>query len=137
MVTQFGMSDLGPVSFSEEEETVFLGREVTRTHNQSNETLQRIDAAIQRISRECYEQAAKLLADNRPKLEKLAKALIRHETLSAEEVELVLNDGDVEKYRSAHGTSRDPRKGAEATAEGRRGEDALPGLDRGTAPGLA
>ncbi|MHC4549756.1 MAG: ATP-dependent zinc metalloprotease FtsH [Planctomycetota bacterium] len=136
MVTQFGMSDLGPVTFGEEEEHVFLGREITRTHNQSDETLKRIDEAIQTISKQCYARAEQVLKENREKLEKLAKALIRYETLSAEEVDLVLQDGNVEAHRAAHG--RQPtRKGPAASREDQKGPDTLPGLDRGPAPEFA
>jgi cell division protease FtsH len=132
MVTQFGMSDLGPLSFYEDEETIFIGREITRTHHHSDETIHRIDEAIQRISRECHERAEKLLKDNREKLEKLATALIRFETLSADEVDIVLQDGDVEAYRTATET---PSHRPEPSKE--KKPASLPGLDRGPAPGFA
>jgi cell division protease FtsH len=130
MVTQFGMSELGPLSFAEEEEHVFLGREITRTHNQSDETLRRIDKEIQEISRHCYQRAETILTENRTKLEKLAKALMRYETLSAEEIEIVLADGDVEAYRNSH-RPQPPRPGPKPAAKD------LPGLDRGPATEFA
>jgi cell division protease FtsH len=129
MVTQFGMSEMGPLTYAEEEEHVFLGREITRTHNQSDETLRRIDAQIQEISRQCHERAEKLLTENRTKLEKIAKALMRFETLSAEEVEIVLSDGDVEAYRTAQ-RPVPPKAAGKAPKE-------LPGLDRGPATEFA
>jgi cell division protease FtsH len=135
MVTQFGMSDLGPLSFSEEEEHVFLGREITRTHNQSDDTLQKIDKEMRAISQECYERALKILTENRDRLEKLAKALIRHETLSAEEVDIVLQDGDVEAYREARGQA--PSASGQTPKQDKKGPDSLPGLDRGPAPEFA
>jgi cell division protease FtsH len=131
MVTQFGMSELGPLSFAEEEEHVFLGREITRTHNQSDETLRKIDAQIQGISRECYERAQALLAEHKSKLEKLAKALVRFETLSAEEVDIVLADGDVEAYRAAQRPIPPKATGQKPASK------ELPGLDRGPATELA
>jgi cell division protease FtsH len=131
MVTQFGMSELGPLSFAEEEEHVFLGREITRTHNQSDETLRKIDAQIQGISRQCYERAQALLTENRVKLEKLAKALVRFETLSAEEVDIVLADGDVEAYRTAQRPTPPKAAGPKAASK------ELPGLDRGPATEFA
>ena len=129
MVTQFGMSDMGPLNFLEEEEHVFLGREVTRTHNQSNDTLERIDTAIRGITDECYERAKQILHDNKMKLEKLAKALIRYETLSAEEVDIVLQDGDIEAFRRS---TRPPTPPAAQPVKPK--PDSLPGLDRGPAP---
>ena len=135
MVTQFGMSDLGPLSFSEEEEHVFLGREITRTHNQSDDTLQKIDKEMRAITEECYERAQKILTENRDRLEKLAKALIRHETLSAEEVDIVLQDGDVEAYRESRGQA--PSASGQTPKQDKKGPDSLPGLDRGPAPEFA
>ncbi len=131
MVTQFGMSEMGPLAFAEEEEHVFLGREITRTHNQSDETLRRIDAEIQEISKQCYERAQALLTENRTKLEKLAKALVRFETLSAEEVDIVLADGDVEAYRNAQRPAPPKAAGPKAASK------ELPGLDRGPATEFA
>jgi len=132
MVTQFGMSDLGPLTYSEEEEHVFLGREVTRTHNQSDETLQQIDEAIRKIMRDCYERAQKLLEENRDKLEKLAKALNRYETLNADEVDIILADGDLDAYRRSLGGPTTPK--AQPTPKDDKNTDTLPGLDRGPAP---
>jgi cell division protease FtsH len=137
MVTQFGMSELGPLSFSEDEETVFIGREITRTRHHSNETIQRIDAAIQEISDDCYKRAQELLEQNRVNLEKLATALFKYETLSAEDVDIVLQDGDLDAYRKANTVASGPRRSEEPSAEKEKDPDALPGLDRGTAPGYA
>ncbi len=138
MVTQFGMSELGPLSYSEEEETVFLGREITRTHNHSDQTVQRIDAAIRAISDECYQRAERLLTANREKLEKIAQALIRHETLTAEEVNLILEDGDLDAFRGS-GDRPPPMPKPKSTGNGEEGKqrDPLPNLDRGPAPGFA
>jgi cell division protease FtsH len=136
MVTQFGMSELGPVSYQEEEETLFIGREITRTHHHSNETIDRIDRAVQRISEECHGRAAKLLGENRDKLQKLAEALVQFETLSAEEVDIVLQDGDVEAYRTATATAAGAPR-TERSDEKEKKPESLPGLDRGPAPGYA
>ena len=131
MVTQFGMSELGPITYGEEEEHVFLGREITRTHNQSDDTLKKIDAAIREISRQCYDKADKILAENRTKLEKVAKALIRYETLSLEEVQIALADGDIEAYRNAQRPVPPKASGPKAASK------ELPGLDRGPATEFA
>jgi len=139
MVTQFGMSEMGPLAFAAEEETLFIGREITRTHNHSDDTIRRIDAAMRKISDECYERAEKLLGDNREKLELIAKALIQHETLNAAEVDIVLHGGDVEAYRKANNP---PPPTPKAEGDGKEKEkgadpDSLPGLDRDPAPGFA
>ncbi len=138
MVTQYGMSDLGPLTYGDEEDTVFLGREITRSHDHSDDTAKRIDAAIHEICDACYAKASKLLSENRDKLEKLATALIEWETLSADEVDLVLNDGDVAAHRKSMEVPSGP---SPATAEGETekstDDESLPGLDRGPAPGFA
>jgi len=137
MVTQYGMSELGPLAFGENEDTVFLGREVTRHQAHSAQTIQRIDDAIEKISRDCYRKAEKLLTENRDKLEKIAKALTVYETLNAEEVEIVLQGGDVEEHRAKH---KPPPPKTPPTAPATNEEekpDALPGLDRDPKPGFA
>jgi len=138
MVTQFGMSELGPLSYGQDEEPVFLGREITRTHRHSNQTIDRIDAAIREIGEQCYQRAETLLKENRDKLDKLAAALFKYETLSAEEVEIVLHDGDLDAFRKTRDAVAARQDEAEHRAAGEsEGPDALPGLDRDPAPGLA
>jgi len=135
MVTQFGMSDtLGPLNYSQDEETLFLGREITRTHNHSDSTVQRIDAEIARISQSCYKQAEDLLTENREKLELLAKALVRYEALNADEVALVMQGGDVDAHRRA---KEAPPPSSKPVVGERKEPDPLPRLDRGPAPGFA
>ncbi|MHC4847423.1 MAG: ATP-dependent zinc metalloprotease FtsH [Planctomycetota bacterium] len=135
MVTQYGMSELGPLAFGDNEDTVFLGREVTRHQTQSAQTSQRIDDAIEKISRDCYRKAEKILTENRDKLELVAAALTEFETLSAEEVQLALDGGDIEQLRASK--KPPPPPPATPTAEGKPKPDALPGLDRDPKPGFA
>jgi len=136
MVTQYGMSELGPLAFGENEDTVFLGREVTRHQAHSAQTIQRIDDAIEKISRDCYRKAEKVLTENRDKLEKIADALGVFETLTAEEVDIVLAGGDVEKHRAKHKPPSAPPT-APVTKDEKKKPDALPGLDRDPKPGFA
>jgi len=87
MVTQFGMSDkLGPLAYGENQEEVFLGHSVTRTQNISESTAQDIDAEIRRIIDECYTRAHTILTDNMDQLQKVANALLEHETLSGDDM---------------------------------------------------
>jgi cell division protease FtsH len=136
MVTQYGMSELGPLAFGDNEETVFLGRELTRHQTQSAQTSQRIDDAIEKISRDCYRKAEKILTENRDKLEIVAAALTEFETLSAEEVELALSGGDIEALRASKKPPPAPPPAAPTTEEQPK-PDALPGLDRDPKPGFA
>jgi len=87
MVTEWGMSDtLGPMTYSENEGEVFLGRSVTTHQAISDETMQKVDLEIRRIIDEQYHLARKLLEDNRDKVEAMSKALLEWETIDAEQI---------------------------------------------------
>ena len=87
MVTKFGMSDqLGPLTYGENEDEVFLGRSITRHQQMSEETAKKIDTEIKRIVDEGYKKAKKILTEKIDDLHKLAKALLLYETLSGEEI---------------------------------------------------
>lgn len=82
-----GMSDvLGPMTYSENEGEVFLGRSVTTHQAISDETMQKVDKEIRRIIDEQYHLARRLLEENRDKVEAMTKALLEWETLDAEQV---------------------------------------------------
>jgi cell division protease FtsH len=98
MVTRWGMSDLlGPLQYAEAEEEVFLGYSVNRQRNMSNETAQAIDKEIRRIVDEGYARARTVLEENRSQLETLAKALLEYETLSGDEIKVVLDGGQIDR----------------------------------------
>ncbi len=87
MVTKFGMSDqLGPLTYGENEDEVFLGRSITRHQQMSEETAKKIDVEIKRIVDEGYKKAKKILTEKIDDLHKLAKALLVYETLSGKEI---------------------------------------------------
>ncbi len=91
MVTEFGMSEkLGPLSLGKRHGPVFLGRDLVETRNYSEEIAYEIDKEIRRIIDECYERASALIADNRDKLERVAKVLLEKESLEGEQLERVL-----------------------------------------------
>jgi cell division protease FtsH len=92
MVTKWGLSErLGPLTYSEEEGEVFLGHSVTQHKNVSDETAHTIDAEIRAIVDRNYERASKLLADNIDKLHLMADALIKYETIDAEQIEDIMS----------------------------------------------
>ncbi|HEX4612106.1 MAG TPA: ATP-dependent zinc metalloprotease FtsH, partial [Urbifossiella sp.] len=91
MVTQFGMSDrLGPVYFRQNDEHVFLGKEIHEPRDFSEGTAKIIDEEVQRIMTGALDRATELLSANRDKLDRLTEALLLHEELDADEVERVL-----------------------------------------------
>ncbi len=91
MVTQYGMSErLGPLTFGEKDEMVFLGREIGEQRNYSEAVAQEIDNEVRNIVTEAYERARQIITLHRDKLEALARKLIEVETLDANEVRSLL-----------------------------------------------
>ena len=91
MVCEWGMSDMGPITFGKREEQIFLGKEYTRHKDYSEKTAEDIDAEIMNIISERYNYSKKLLLDNKETLINLAKALLERETLDASEIDDVIN----------------------------------------------
>jgi cell division protease FtsH len=86
MVCEWGMSRLGPISFGEKDQPVFIGREVSRQDDFSDDTARIIDTEVKRILDTAYRDTAKLLKANMGKLKVLAETLLEKETLDAFEV---------------------------------------------------
>ncbi|MDE2681742.1 MAG: ATP-dependent zinc metalloprotease FtsH [Verrucomicrobiota bacterium] len=94
MVCQFGMSDkLGMVMYGGENEYVFLGRDMAKSKEYSEDTAQKIDAEMMLITKESYERAQKLISDNRDKLDVIAESLLEYETLDGKQVEEIVRTG--------------------------------------------
>ena len=87
MVTRFGMSEeLGPLTYGENEDEVFLGRSITRHQHMSEETAKKVDMEIKKIVDAGYHKAKKILTEKIDDLHKLAKALLLFETLTGDEI---------------------------------------------------
>jgi cell division protease FtsH len=86
MVCEWGMSDLGPLSFGSKEEPVFLGRDFAQRADYSEDTAIRIDHEVSRIVQTGYESAHSVLSRNREVLDRVARELLERETLDGEEV---------------------------------------------------
>ena len=96
MVTEWGMSDqLGFQHFGNREELLFLGREVSRTNDMSEDTARKIDAEVKRILDECYQKAVDILTANRAKLDLLTDVLVERESLDGRDVDEVLKHGRI------------------------------------------
>jgi cell division protease FtsH len=92
MVCEWGMAEsLGPVTYGQEEEPIFLGKEIARHKDYSEETAQHIDREIKSILDAARAVSEAILTENKAKLEKLADALLVQETLSDDEVRNLLN----------------------------------------------
>ncbi len=92
MVTQYGMSELGPIQFGRGNHQVFLGRDFGEERNYSEEVASKIDGEVRRIIESCYERGRTLLNNNWDKVERMVKSLLEYETVDAEEVRAILSD---------------------------------------------
>ena len=93
MVTKWGLSEkLGPLMYAEEEGEVFLGRSAGSQHaSVSGETAKLIDSEVRSIIDQCYATAKQLLTDNRDKLDAMAEALMKYETIDADQIDDIMN----------------------------------------------
>jgi cell division protease FtsH len=123
MVCNWGMSNLGPQRFSDNQEVMFLGREITRQQNFSEETSRRIDGEVTRLLDECYRRARGILDGNREKLDTVARLLLERETLDGRDVLDIYRHG-----RILPEAERDEaeKRSAGAAAAGGEGETAGP-----------
>ncbi|MBN1670349.1 MAG: ATP-dependent zinc metalloprotease FtsH [Kiritimatiellae bacterium] len=115
MVCQWGMSKgLGPQTFGVHEELLFLGREVTRQQDFSEDTARRIDAEVNELLRECYQRAKDIVVRNREKLDMIADRLLERETLEGRDVEEIVRYGRIlsEEEREEREEQTDPEEEA-------------------------
>lgn len=116
MVCEFGMSEvLGPLTYRENPEQVFLGRDITKEKTYSEKVAVDIDKEVRLIVQQCYDKALSILRENRAKLDKLAVALKEKEVLDAREVEKVLGNGQ-----------KKDKEGSKNDSGGDRGEPGSP-----------
>ncbi|MCD6268495.1 MAG: cell division protein FtsH [Thermotoga sp. 4484_232] len=93
MVCELGMSDrLGPLAWGKNEQEVFLGKEITRLKNYSEEVASQIDEEVKRIVSECYERAKEILIKYRKQMEDIVEQLLEKETLEGEELRKILEE---------------------------------------------
>jgi cell division protease FtsH len=95
MVCDWGMSDLGMISFGDKQDQVFLGKELSRAQNYSEETAQKIDIAIKTIIDDQYTRAKQILEDKIDALHASAEALLEHETIEGKHIHEILEHGKI------------------------------------------
>ena len=96
MVTEYGMSELGPVQFEHQESSVFLGRDYNKSRNFSSQVAFEIDQEQRKIINECYDVTKKIINENKDLLDVIAKTLLRYETITKEQIEQLVNNGCIE-----------------------------------------
>ena len=95
MVTQLGMSELGPIRYEGDSSQVFLGRELGQQASHSVQVAYEIDQQVRKIIGDCYENAKKIIQVHRGQLETIANALLEYETLANEEIEHLFKYGEM------------------------------------------
>ena len=93
MVTEYGMSDLGPLQFEHQEGSVFLGRDYNKSQHFSNEVANEIDMEMRKIINDCHDNARKIITDNKDLLKLIADALLEYETLTKEQIDYLVENG--------------------------------------------
>ncbi len=134
MVCDWGMSGLGPLTYGENRDHVFLGREITRTQNYSEETARRIDQAIRQIVDDQYRRAKDIIAEHRQALDTAAQALIEHETLEGKHIHEILRHGKVtspvtKRPKPAGEKEEEQESGGKKKAKKPAGEELPPGAE--------
>jgi cell division protease FtsH len=137
MVCDWGMSPLGPIAYGENHDTVFLGREISRSENFSEDTARLIDAEIHKLVNEQYARAKSIILEKRPLLDKIAEALLQYETIDGKHVLEILEFGEIRSPVAPPVITKAAdlppgRKPAEKAAAG-----GLPGDTRAPAPSPA
>ncbi len=96
MVTKWGMSDqLGPLTYGDEEEEVFIGRQITQHKTVSPETSEMIDSEVRALIDRCYVRAKQILLDNTEILHSMAEALMKYETIDAVQIDALMTGREV------------------------------------------
>ena len=90
MVCEYGMSDLGPIQYEEKTEGVFLGRDYGKQKNFSDKVAHEIDEEIRKIINECYDNAKRIIKDNKDLIDLLSDALMKYETLTKEQIDYII-----------------------------------------------
>ncbi len=93
MVTEYGMSDLGPLQFEQQEGSVFLGRDYNKSQHFSNEVANEIDMEMRKIINNCHKDATEIIKKNKDLLTLIAEALLEYETLTKEQIDYLVENG--------------------------------------------
>lgn len=93
MVTEYGMSDLGPLQFEQQDGSVFLGRDYNKSQHFSNEVANEIDMEMRKIINDCHDKATEIIKKNKNLLKLIADTLLEYETLTKEQIDYLVKHG--------------------------------------------
>ncbi len=100
MVCEYGMSDLGPMTFGKKEQEVFLGREIGQSRDFSDDTAKQIDAEVRKFVDAAYKSAYEILDSHHDIMHRMAQALLERETLDSVEIALLIEGKELPPARS-------------------------------------
>ena len=95
MVTEYGMSDLGPLQFEQQSGSVFLGRDYNKPQHFSNEVANEIDMEMRKIINDCHKEAKEIISKNKDLLKLIAESLLEYETLTKEQIDYLVENGKI------------------------------------------
>ncbi|HZT57853.1 MAG TPA: cell division protein FtsH, partial [Pyrinomonadaceae bacterium] len=107
MVCEYGMSDLGPLTFGKKEEQIFLGREIAQHRDFSEDTAIKIDEQVKRIVSEQYERARNIVEENRDAMVRLSETLLERETLDAVQIRRIIAGLPLDDDTTSHKDDED------------------------------
>ena len=136
MVCEWGMSEMGPLTFGKKEEAIFLGREIAQHRDYSEDTAILIDREVRRIVGQAYERARNIMESHRDALERIAQALLEREVLDAHEMRMLI-DGTPLPEKPAPPAPVQPAPAKEPQIAARPEPRVVPGLTKGEKPATA
>ena len=105
MVTEYGMSDLGPVQYETGSGNVFLGRDYFKEKNFSDQVAHEIDSEVRHIITSCFNKATEIITENRELLDLIAHYLVEVETLTKADIEEIVSTGELSWWKEKNGNS--------------------------------
>ena len=107
MVTEYGMSELGPIMYEEQSENTFLGRDYNKNKDFSEIVANEIDEAMRAIINDCYAKTVKVLKENKNLLKLIAETLLEEETITKEEIDELVENGKLSKHEETEEVAAD------------------------------
>jgi cell division protease FtsH len=132
MVCEWGMSELGPLSFGKKDEQIFLGREIAQHRDYSEATAIRIDEQVRKLVEDAYNQAKQIIEQRRDALVRIAEALLEREVLDGAEVLDLINGKTLPKVATGPKTTTPPPDGGTVVAP--HPSSTIPGMIGGESP---
>lgn len=126
MVTEYGMSDLGPIQFERRQGSVFLGRDFGKEQNFSEKIAQDIDNEVRKIVDGCYQRAHEIVQENIQLLHNIAEALVEQETLTYEEIKNIEDHGTTKPADKSTDANETTSSTVEENKTASEGEDNKP-----------